>query len=223
VTDGFVEPPRLIVFDLDGTLVDSLRDLAESANSLLAECGLEPLAHDDIGDMVGDGAALLVARAFDAAGGAQPADALARFLAIYNSRLLRHTRPYPRVPDALHDLALRCTLAVLTNKPLRATQEILTGLDLARYFEARRIVGGDGRFPRKPDPAGLLHLVADANVTAAQTVLVGDSPIDWQTARAAGTGICLVRYGFGFSRIAASELVGGERVIDTPIDLATVL
>ena len=223
MTDAVLERPRLIVFDLDGTLVDSLRDLAESANSLLVDCGLEPLAHDVIGDMVGDGAAVLVSRAFRAAGGAQPADALDRFLAIYNSRLLRHTRPYPQVPEVLYKLAPRCTLAILTNKPLQATQEILTGLDLARYFDSRRIVAGDGPFARKPDPAGLLHLAAGANVTAAQTVLVGDSPIDWQTARAARARICLVRYGFGFSRVAVADLADGELVIDAPIELATAL
>jgi phosphoglycolate phosphatase len=223
VTDAVQDAPRLIVFDLDGTLVDSLRDLAESANSLLVECGLEPLPHDVIGDMVGDGAALLVARAFHAAGGAAPADALDRFLAVYNSRLLRHTRPYPQVPEVLHRLAPRCTLAVLTNKPLQATLQILTGLDLARYFDSRRIVGGDGPFARKPDPAGLLHLAAGTNVTTAQTVLVGDSPIDWKTARAAGTRLCLVRYGFGFSRVPVTELVEGELMIDTPIELTTAL
>jgi phosphoglycolate phosphatase len=223
VTAAPLNSPRLIVFDLDGTLVDSLRDLAESANALLVECGLEPLAHDEIGDMVGDGAAVLVTRAFVAAGGAPPPDALPRFLAIYNSRLLRHTRPYPRVSETLHTLASRAALAVLTNKPLHATREILTGLDLARYFEPRRIVGGDGPLPRKPDPAGLLHLAAGARATTAQTILVGDSPIDWQTARAAGTGICLARYGFGFSRVPLTELVEGELVIDTPADLTTVL
>jgi phosphoglycolate phosphatase len=223
VTDALLKHPRLIVFDLDGTLVDSLRDLAESANSLLVQFGLQPLAHDVIADMVGDGAAVLVARAFRAAGGAQPADALSRFLAVYNSRLLKHTTPYPQVPDVLHTLASRCTLAVLTNKPLHAAREILAGLDLARHFDSVRILGGDGPFPRKPDPAGLLHLAAGANVTAAQTLLVGDSPIDWQTARAAGTRICLARYGFGFTRVAVTELADGELVIDAPIELTTVL
>ena len=85
---------RLVVFDLDGTLVDSLRDLAESINELLIECGLEPLPHDQIGRMVGDGAATLVSRAFTAAGRVEPPGTLVRFLTLYNRRLLTFTRPY---------------------------------------------------------------------------------------------------------------------------------
>ena len=95
---------RLIVFDLDGTLVDSLRDLADSANALLAACGAVPLEQEAIGRMVGDGAATLVARAFAAGGVEPPADALDRFLAIYNGRLLKHTRPYPMIAEVLAEL-----------------------------------------------------------------------------------------------------------------------
>src|ERR1700704_5168461 len=86
---------RLFVFDLDGTLVDSRRDLADSANLLLASAGAPPLSEEAIGHMVGDGAVTLVARVFAVAGVTAPADALARFLAIYDTRLLEHTRPYP--------------------------------------------------------------------------------------------------------------------------------
>src|SRR5204863_5454245 len=127
-------PYRLIVFDLDGTLVDSRRDIAESANTLLETCGGRPVREETIGRMVGDGAATLVARAFAAAGIERPADALDRFLAIYDTRLLRHTRPYPQVPEVLEMLGALAPLAVLTNKPLRATRSILAGLGLARHF-----------------------------------------------------------------------------------------
>jgi phosphoglycolate phosphatase len=216
-------PRRLVVFDLDGTLVDSLRDLAESTNTLLVECGLQPLPNDEIGSMVGDGAALLVSRAFAAAGSTQPADALSRFLGVYNTRLLRHTTPYPQIPDVLKTLSSRHDLAVLTNKPLQATQEILGGLDLARYFGEGRVVGGDGPFPRKPDPAGLLHLVRLARVTPPETVLVGDSAIDWRTGRAAGTGVCLARYGFGFRGVPLTELSRDDRIVNSPADLSTLL
>ena len=148
-----VEGFRLIVFDLDGTLVDSRRDIAESANALLQSCGAAALPEEHIGRMVGDGAATLVARAFTAVGQTPPLDALQRFLAIYSGRLLQHTRVYPGMLDVLETLVLRATLAVLTNKPIESTRRILEGLGLARYFAADAVIGGDGPFARKPDPA----------------------------------------------------------------------
>src|SRR5471032_933152 len=156
--------------------------------------------------MVGDGAATLVARAFAASGIEAPPDALDRFLSLYNSRLLRHTRPYPGMPDVLDALGAGAALAVLTNKPLAATREILQGLDLARHFPAQAVLGGDGPFPRKPDPAGLRHLVAEAGVPAGATLLVGDSIVDWRTARAAATSVCMARYGFGFEGFPVEQL-----------------
>ena len=210
---------RLIVFDLDGTLVDSRRDIAESANAVLVACGARPLDPQAIVGMVGDGAAALVARAFVAAGVSPPPDALDRFLAIYDTRLLAHTRPYEGIPGVLGELGTRASLAVLTNKPLDATRRILDGLDLARYFPEDAVVGGDGPFPRKPDPAGLQHLCARVGASAAETLLVGDSAIDWRTARNAATGICLARYGFGFEGFAVGELGQEECVVDTPADL----
>jgi phosphoglycolate phosphatase len=209
----------LFVFDLDGTLVDSLRDLADTANALLAECGARPLDADRIAAMVGEGAALLVSRAFAAAGVPAPADALARFLRIYDGRLLDHTRPYDGMPAALDGLASGAALAVLTNKPLPATRRILDGLNLSRFFDVEAVLGGDGPLPRKPDPAGLAHLCARAGVAVEDTVMVGDSAIDWRTARNAGTRICLVRYGFGFREFPRGELRGDEILIDRPGDL----
>ena len=210
---------RLFVFDLDGTLVDSLRDLADSANEVLTSYGAAPLDMTTIGGMVGDGAARLVARAC-AAVGIAPRDALERFLAIYDTKLLSHTRPYDGMPEVVASLAGRgASLAVLTNKPLGATRRILAGLDLATFFDEDAVVGGDGPWPRKPDPAGLLHLCHGAGVRPADAVLVGDSLVDWQTARDAGTGICLARYGFGFVTFPSSTLDGRERFIDAPEDL----
>jgi phosphoglycolate phosphatase len=218
---GAYPDARLVVFDLDGTLVDSLRDLAESINELLIESGLDPLPQDHIGRMVGDGAATLVSRAFTAAGRVQPAGTLARFLVLYNRRLLTFTRPYTGIPETLERLAASHALAVLTNKPLASTREILDGLGLARHFGA--VLGGDGPFPRKPDPAGLLHLCETARVTAQNTVLVGDSMVDWQTARAAGCRVCLAAYGFGFQTFPVADLAPDERLIEAPADLLTLL
>jgi phosphoglycolate phosphatase len=206
---------RLIVFDLDGTLVDSREDIADSANATLVSYGAQPLSEDAIGRMVGDGAPTLIVRAFAAAGLARPADALDRFLSIYDARLLNHTRPYAGIPELLAELASRSTLAVLTNKPLAAARRILDGLDLSRHFEPDRIVGGDGPFPRKPDPRGLTHLMASAGAAADATVLVGDSVIDWRTACAAATKVCLARYGFGWEGFPIEQLGHDAWIVDS--------
>ena len=210
---------RLYVFDLDGTIVDSLRDLADSANDLIVECGGAPLDLDAIGRMIGEGAATLVARFFAAARLEPPTDALARFLAIYDGRLLNHTRAYAGMPEALAALASRASLAVLTNKPIDATRRVLDGLQLAAFFDADAVIGGDGPLGRKPDPAGLLRLCARARVPPSEAMLVGDSLVDWETARAAGTAICMARYGFGFREFPQEKLNGAERLIDSPREL----
>jgi phosphoglycolate phosphatase len=213
---------RLIVFDLDGTLIDSRRDLADATNALLVECGAAPLSEERIGGMVGDGAATLVARAFAAVEIDRPSDALERFLRIYGDHLLDHTRPYPGIREALDHLRSRRQLAVLTNKPLASTRRILDGLSLASYFPPAAVVGGDGPFPRKPDPAALCHLAAQADVPLRDTLLVGDSAIDWRTARAAGVAACLVRYGFGFDGVPLDQLRAEDRVISAPNELMSL-
>jgi phosphoglycolate phosphatase len=213
---------RLIVFDLDGTLIDSRRDLADATNALLVECGAAPLSEERIGGMVGDGAATLVARAFAAVEIDRPSDALERFLRIYGDHLLDHTRPYPGIREALDHLRSRRQLAVLTNKPLASTRQILDGLSLASYFPPAAVVGGDGPFPRKPDPAALCHLAAQADVPLRDTLLVGDSAIDWRTARAAGVAACLVRYGFGFDGVPLDQLRAEDRVISAPNELMSL-
>jgi phosphoglycolate phosphatase len=215
----FLKSLNLVVFDLDGTLVDSRRDLAESANEVLKSHGCAPHSEVEIGRMVGDGAATLVARAFAAAGRPQPPEALREFLEVYNGRLLRFTRPYPGVVQMLERLQPRFALAVLTNKPLRATQEILSGLGLTPFF-AGGVRGGDGPQPRKPDPAALFELVAASGGTIATTLLVGDSVVDWQTAHAAGVRACLARYGFGFDGFPVDRLTASDVVIDAPSELS---
>ena len=210
---------RLYVFDLDGTLVDSRRDLADAANALLQECGAAPLAEQRVGAMVGEGAGVLVSRVFAAAGIERPPDALARFLALYDERLLNHTRAYEGMERTLETLRARAPLAVLTNKPFAATRRILDGLGLARHFDDGAVVGGDGPFPRKPDPAGLRHLTSTYTSGPASTLMIGDSLIDWETASRASTPICVARYGFGYQGFPAEKLRDGDRVIDTPMDL----
>ena len=212
---------RLVVFDLDGTLIDSRQDLADAANALIVERGGAPLPVDAVTSMVGEGAALLVRRALTAAGLTPDLDtALPRFLELYDERLLANTRLYPGTAEALDALAPRAVLAVLTNKPQRPTEAILRGLNMDRYFP--HVIGGDTPFGRKPDPAGLQHLMSITAASTAETVLVGDSAIDLRTARAAGVGICLVKYGFGFP-LAAAELAGDEDLAGSPGELVAIL
>jgi len=210
---------HLIVFDLDGTLIDSRRDITDAANALLESCGAPPLSEDRIGAMVGDGAATLVARAFEASGIERPADALERYLSLYHERLLAHTRPYAGMVEALEALSRRARLAVLTNKPLKPTLEILDGLELARFFDRDMVLGGDGPFPRKPDPAGLRHLQTKTAVEPGASVLVGDSAIDCRTARAANTPFCIARYGFGYATLAPDMVTARDRSVDSPSEL----
>jgi phosphoglycolate phosphatase len=210
----------LIAFDLDGTLVDSLRDLAESTNELLARLGGPRLEEEAVARMVGEGAATLVGRALAAAHVPAPDDALERFLDIYNGRLLQCTRPYEGVPELLDALLSRdIPLAVLTNKPLVATRRVLDGLGLASCFPPDRVFGGDGPCPRKPDPAGLLRLAAMAGASPSRVLLVGDSLVDWQTAVAASARICMARYGFGFRDFPVSELGPDDMLVDSPLEL----
>lgn len=213
---------RLFVFDLDGTLVDSQRDIANAANDVLQNCGAAPLSEVAIAGMVGDGAARLIARAFKAANWPRPSDVLEQFLEAYHVRMLEHTRPYAGIPELLETLCARGTLAVLTNKPMFATRAILDGCGLATYFGGR-VLGGDGPLPRKPDPAGLLSLMHDADVDASESLMVGDSAADLRAARNAGTHACIARYGFGYAGIPPAELQESDRIIDHPLQLATTL
>ena len=185
---------KLIVFDLDGTLVDSGEDIARSVNELLEGMGRPALPHARIQSYVGNGVRKLLERSL----GDTETDlvrAEARYLSIYRRRLLDTTRPYPGVVPALEALYRGHTLAVLTNKPVSESVQILEGLDLKRYFQA--VLGGDSFSRKKPDPVGVRFLQAETGAKDEETLLVGDSTIDWETARNAEIRSCLVRYGMG--------------------------
>jgi phosphoglycolate phosphatase len=211
----------LVVFDLDGTLIDSRLDLALSTNEMLSTYGVAALPVDQVAMMVGEGARKLVERAL-AASGLDPAepDALPRFLEIYSRRLLVHTRPYDGIAEAVAQLGQTHQLAVLTNKPIAPTRRLLDAFQLARHFA--RVIGGDSEYPRKPDPGGLRALMADHGAAAHDTWLVGDSMIDVETARRAGSRMCVVLYGFGQLR-GELVLTGSESVARVPSDIPAAI
>jgi phosphoglycolate phosphatase len=190
---------RLIVFDLDGTLIDSSRDLIVAVNAARTRMGLAALDDPTVLSYIGQGARDLMRQALgEGATEERVETALSYFREYYAAHLLDFTRPYPGVVPALDRLQSR-TLAVLTNKPLRFTIPIVEGLDLAPRFA--RIYGEDS-FPRKkPDPMGLLALLTEFRVEPPQALLVGDSEIDMETARNAGTWACGVSYGLGSHRL----------------------
>lgn len=178
--------------------MDSRADLVSSANDMLVSFGAAPLQAESIAGFVGDGAKMLVARSLKAAG-VPPSDlgvALERFLEIYNGRLLETTKPYEGISALIDDAVdLGVRLGVITNKPEAPTLTILNSFNLTMSF--CWVIGGDGKFPRKPDPASLNWMIGDAGADPSRTLYIGDSQVDCDTARAAATRFCLANYGFG--------------------------
>lgn len=214
----------LVVFDLDGTLVDSRQDLADSTNDVIASLGAPPLPLEAVVMMVGEGARVLVQRAL-ATAGLEPAeaaldDALARFHVAYRARLLATTKPYPGISQMLNDVAPLATLAMLTNKPLSPSLRLVEAFGWSATFA--RVIGGDGDVPRKPDPKGLQQLMELADAGPESTMLVGDSMVDVETARNAGVAMCVVRYGFGHAR-GDLHLRGDEWIAATGPDVTRVI
>jgi phosphoglycolate phosphatase len=217
---NFVRDVRrmMVVFDLDGTLVDSAHDIAVSANETVTSFGGRSIDLDDIARTVGDGARILMQRALTEAGlDPDTPGALTRFLEIYDQRLLDTTAPYPGTREMLTLLAPRVRMAVLTNKPLAHSERLLAALGLREFFDA--VSGGDGPLGRKPDPAGLRALMG-ASLDAA--LLVGDSPVDFHTASNAGCAFVWARYGFGAARFA-NEPPDTPYILDAPRDLVATV
>jgi len=190
-------PPALIVFDLDGTLIDSAADLASAINAMLADLGCDPLSVPEVRRMIGDGVAMLVGRALAArhCDAADPTRAAEIFMRHYESDATSLTTAFPGVAAALRVLrSAGIPLAVCTNKPARITAGILSSLGLAQYFA--RVIGGDSLPYRKPDPRVLLALLEAFAASPRDSVLVGDSEVDAATAQAAGVPFVLMKHGY---------------------------
>ena len=185
---------RALIFDLDGTLIDSQRDLIRSVSATLREMGREELHEDTVSGYIGHGAPQLVGRALGSATEDECQRALKFFLAYYEDHKLDSTCAYPGVPEALEHLAA-FPMAILTNKPVRVSMRILKELGLAKYFRA--VYGGNSFETKKPDPFGARTILREFGAAPAEAILIGDSEVDVQTARNAGTLAAAVNYGFG--------------------------
>ncbi len=186
----------LLIFDLDGTLIDSRLDLVHAVNATRAQAGRSPLPHEQIASFVGNGAPVLIKRAMgpDAAED-EIAAALEYFLDYYRHHALDYTVLYPGVRESLERLrAADAKLAVLTNKPVRTSRRIMEGLGIARLF--LQIYGGNSFEHKKPHRIGIDTLCRESGTPPGVTWMVGDSYVDVQTARNAGVSSCGVTYGF---------------------------
>lgn len=194
-----------IVFDLDGTLIDSAPDLHAAANRMLAEEGAAALSLDEVIGFIGNGIPTLVERVMRARGLDQErhSDLLARYRAFYDADAATLTRPYPGVVAALSTLARAGhQMGICTNKPEAPARSIIAGLDLAAFFPV--IVGGDSCATKKPDPAPLVQTFARLGPESpGGAVYVGDSEVDAETARAAGVPFLLFTEGYRKSRVEA--------------------
>jgi len=215
---------QLVIFDLDGTLIDSRLDLVHSVNAALRHIERPELPDDVIASYVGDGAPILIQRAL---GGEAVDEALVRkglefFLSYYREHKLDHTTVYPGIASALAAIqqsgnGMPRKMAVLTNKPVNPSRAIVEALGLGKYFS--QIYGGNSFSTKKPDPAGALRLLAESSVRPEQAAIVGDSHVDVRTGRNAGLWTVGVNYGF------APHTLEGEPadvMVDHPHELATV-
>jgi len=214
---------KLILFDLDGTLIDSEHDLAASVNAMLRHFGRKELPLEVIATYIGDGAPMLIRRALgDPAHAEFLQEALNYFLLYYREHKLDTTRPYAGIAEALRQAAnfdgRKRHMAVLTNKPVRASRDILTGLGLLQFFF--QTYGGNSFETKKPDPLGAQTLMREAGAEPEETVMVGDSEVDVLTARNGNLWSVGVTYGFAPHTLERTQ---PDVLVDTPAELAQAL
>ena len=226
-----VDRLKLLVFDLDGTLIDSAQDLCNSVNATLQQFDRPHLSDEVIAGYIGNGALMLVRRAFATDDGEEPGEALLNdaykfFLDYYREHKLDYTYAYEGVLEALdalhkvHDQvdAPPRAMAVLTNKPVRPARAICEALGLAPYFLS--IYGGNSFATKKPDPAGLLSLMEEASAHPEETVMIGDSQVDVMTARNAGAWSIGCTFGLAPGSL---EAIPPDVLVDSPADWTAAL
>jgi phosphoglycolate phosphatase len=208
---------KLLIFDLDGTLVDSKLDLVHSVNAARALMDLPPISEDLVASFVGNGAPLLIRRALGPDASDEDVQrALEYFLGYYREHMLDNTRVYPGVREALDRLmATGARLAVLTNKPVRFSRDLVQGLGLGGHFF--QIYGGNSFEQKKPDPIGIEKLLEESGITRDRTIMVGDSSVDVRTARNAHVKACGVTYGFQPETFAVDP---PDLIVDNMLQLA---
>ncbi|MFT8419151.1 MAG: HAD hydrolase-like protein [Acetobacter sp.] len=226
---------RLAVFDMDGTLLDSLPDLADCCRQILAQCGLPPLSDAQVRTMIGNGVQVLVERALQAAleqktkeSGSVPSlpfgveEAVSHFMAAYTPRATRLSRLFPGTEEALYSLhAQGWQLAVCTNKPEKAARRILADFHLGPLFAA--VGGGDSFATRKPDAQHLLGTIAQAGGRAARSVMVGDMPPDYLAAQGVGCPFVFARWGYGAPELGGKASAEAAGMQDIPALLARII
>ncbi len=219
-----VEALRLLVFDLDGTLIDSRQDLVNSVNAMLDHLNRPELPDGVIASYIGDGAGMLVRRALGDPDDESYLDtALTYFLDYYRVHKLDYTRVYPGVMESLEALRLDADgagrkMAVLTNKPVNPSRAICDALGLSPYFF--QVYGGNSFPTKKPDPEGLNALIREAGVDPFETVMIGDSDIDVLTARSSGAWALGCRFGLAPHTLDAAE---PDCLVDSPADWTNAL
>jgi phosphoglycolate phosphatase len=208
-----------VVFDLDGTLIDSRADLAQAVNYVLRAFELTELSLERVTGYIGEGARRLVQRALGTEHENRLDEGLQLFMTYYGAHLLDHTQLYPGIAAVLHELARRgVLLSVLSNKPEAMSRAILDGLGVLAVFRA--VLGGDSFPARKPEPAGLEHVRNLTGTPLEKMLVVGDSLIDLRTAEAAGIDFCGVAWGFGAEGLRAT---GAQPIIDEPAELIAII
>ena len=215
---------KLVIFDLDGTLIDSRLDLVHSVNAALRHIHRPELPEDVIASYVGDGAPILIQRAL---GGEAVDEALVRkglefFLSYYREHKLDHTTIYEGIREALAAIqrsgnGVPRKLAVLTNKPVNPSRAIVEALGLGPYFS--QVYGGNSFATKKPEPEGALKLLSEVDVRPEQAAIIGDSHVDVRTGRNAGLWTVAVTYGFAPHTLAVEE---PDVTVDTPLELSRV-
>jgi phosphoglycolate phosphatase len=215
---------RLLVFDLDGTLIDSRLDLIHSVNATLRYLGRPELDGDLVASYVGDGAPALVQRALGSTNDeALLARALEYFLGYYRLHKLDHTTVYAGIPEVLSGLAqpsngMHRLMAVLSNKPVNPSRDILRALGLGDFFV--HVYGGNSFPTKKPDPLGISTILRETGVAASEALMIGDSSVDVLTGRNAGIWTCGVTYGFAPHTLKDAP---PDVLVETPLELGELL